>query len=155
MVEMRKYAGSVVGVVVLFALAMCPAVASAKHVVHFEATIAPGESFEDSFTLDNHDNLTLVWTADHSLKFTLSDPDGNVLRHSNGTSGSILVDIPRFGNYTAKWTNEGSAAAALSFDYSFGVEEGFPLTWMVVIIVLAIVVVALVILVAILWTRRK
>lgn len=152
---MRRYAGSIVGILVLCALVLSPAVASAKHVVHFETTVAPGSSYAVAVPMGGHDVLSLAWTTDYPLKFTLSDPDGSVIRHSSGSSGSVIVNITVSGNYTAKWLNEGTITASLSYDYNFGMEAGLPLIWMVVIIIVVIALAALVILVVVLLMRGK
>ena len=154
-IEMRSYARSIAGIVILCALVMSPSVASAKHIVHFEITVAPGSSYAIAVPLGGHDVLNVAWTADYPLKFTLSDPDGSVLRHSSGTSGSVIVNVTVSGNYTAKWLNEGIITASLSYDYSFGLEGGLPLVWTAVIIIVVIALAALIILVVVLLMRGK
>jgi len=152
---MRKLIGLMASVMVIGLLAMTPAVASARQVIHFDQTVAPGTTYKVSLLFGAGDVVSLAWTSDGNLKFTMTDPDGSTLRHSNGTSGSLIIEIPDGGNYTMKWQNPGSASVALGYDYKLEPEQGSSSIWIALAVILAVIAIGLVIIVAITNTNKK
>ncbi len=151
---MRRSVGLLASIVIVCLLAFTPAVATAKHVVHFEQTIAPGTTYSASLVMGSGDVLTLAWTADSTLKFSLVDPEGGIVRHSDGDSGSVIVDIPSEGNYTLKWENTGTTAVPMSYDYS--VEAQTPLSpWVIAAVLIAIAALVVALFVAVIYRARK
>ena len=136
-------------------LALNPAVASAKHVVHLEVTVEPGVTYHDTYDLAKGEVLSNAWTSDLTLKFYLTDPSGEVIRHSNGTGGQEIVEAESQGNYTLNWENIGDVPTSLISDSTTLPTDHDSVTWIAVLAVIVALIALIVAVVAIVIRRER
>jgi hypothetical protein len=150
---MRKSAIAIVVLALIGVLASSP-MASAKHVVHLEITVEPNTTFHDYYKLAKGEVLSNAWTSDVTLRFYVTDPDGSVIRHSNGTGGQELIEAGSAGNFTLNWQNTGTEPVGLVSDSTTLPVEHESITCLAVLAVI-IALIALVVAVIALVVRRE
>lgn len=93
--------------------------------------------------------------TDHQVRFFLTDPDGEVIRQSNGTTGQAIVEIVDSGTYTFNWQNNGDEAVALTFDKDFIHPEQASVVWIVALAVLIAIIALMIALIVYLSMKMK
>lgn len=137
---MKKLGGVLASLAILCMLAATPLAVSAKHIVHFDVTIAPGTTYQDPQDFQQKDVISCSWTTNLPVKFFLTDPDGKIIRQFNGTSGQAIADVDISGTYTLNWQNTGTTTVSLQFDTGFVHEQESLMLVEVVIVILAVLI---------------
>jgi hypothetical protein len=116
-------------------------------------TISPGGSFSLHATLEENELVnTWYWTATGNLRFTITDPDGNVAygpSTSMSGSGSLTPFTNVAGQYTFTWENLGASSVSLTYTVSFmgDIHEGLSMLFLMTIIAAVIIVVVIIVVV--------
>ena len=101
-------------------------------------------------------DLSFDWSSTSPLSLVVSGPSGVVKSYSSSTHGSHTIDIDETGDYFMTWTNSGSVAATLTYDYEVDLfaPAGDAVDAIVLgLIVAAIIIVAIIVLVVVVVMR--
>jgi len=101
-------------------------------------------------TIIEGSDLSFDWSATGPLSLVVSGPSGTVRTYNSATSGSHTIHITETGDYFMTWTNSGSSAVVLTYDYEvdiFGTAHDVMDTVILGLIVAAIIIVAVIIIV--------
>ena len=138
----------------LFALAVAMPVSAATVTVPANDyyAVEPAQFYGGGPILQGSD-LSFTWSSDRALTLVVSGPSGVVEYYSSSTHGSDTIQIDETGTYFMTWTNSGSVAATLTYDYDvdmFAPVEHTLDTIVLGIAIAAIVIVVIIILVVVL-----
>lgn len=132
----------------LFALAVAMPVSATTVTVPANDyyVVEPGQFYGGGPILQGSD-LSFTWSSDRALRLVVSGPSGVVEYYSSSTHGSDTIEVDETGTYFMTWTNSGSVAAILTYDYD--VDMFAPVEHTLDTIVLGIAIAAIVIVVII------
>lgn len=138
----------------LFALAVAMPVSAATVVVSAnDYYVVEAGQFLGGGPIMQGSDLSFTWSSDRALTLVVSGPSGAVESYSSSTHGSDTIGIDETGTYFMTWTNSGSVAATLTYDYDVDmfapVEHTFD-TIVLGIVIAAIVIVVIIVLVVVL-----
>lgn len=132
-------------------------VALAGNAAADQATLDPLDLWTETYSVDEGDLLTVSWTSDYSLLFTVVGPEGSLLLSTTDTSYSDEFGAGASGSFVLTWVNLELSQNHLNYNVNVipfdMLNEGLDFLW-IILIIGAVALAAVVVIVLLVVLRR-